>query len=324
MQRLTRMLVLVAGAIATTLISFSAQAQGAYPNRAIRITVPFPAGGGVDFVSRLVGQAMSENWGQPVLVENRPGGNQFIGAEAVARATPDGYTLLATIDGTFTMNPSLFSKMPYDPVKDFAPVSILTQQPMVLVGHPSVAPANLADLVAHLKGGAKLAYAHPALPAQLAGELFKSMAGVDVLAVPYKGGAPAMQDTLSGQVGLLFDLPSNVVPHIKAGKLKAYAQSTAKRSPLLPDVPTFQEAGLAGYVLGTWVGIAAPAGTPRDVITKLNAETTRILALPQVRDRLTGAGAEILATTPDEFARVVRDDTVKFDRIIKQAGIKLE
>ena len=299
-------------------------AQGTYPTKPIRIIVPFPAGGGVDFVTRLLGQKMSENWKQPVLVENRPGANQFIGAEAVARATPDGYTLLATIDGTFTMNPSLFAKLPYDPVKDFAPISLISQQPVVLVGHPSVTASTLKELIAQLKGGAKLAYAHPALPSQLAGELFKSMAGVDLLAVPYKGGAPAMQDTLAGQVGLLFDLPSNVVPHIKAGKLKAFAQSTRKRSPLLPDVPTFEEAGLTGYELGTWVGIVAPAATPREIVTKLNTELVRILALPDVRERLTGVGVEILATSPEDFTKIIREDSIKFDRIIKQAGIKLE
>ena len=301
-----------------------ALAQTTFPTKPFRIIVPCPAGGGVDFVTRLVSLKMAENWKQSVLVENRPGGNQFIGAEAVARSAPDGYTLFATIDGTFTMNPSLFAKMPYDPVNDFAPITIATRQPIVLVGHPSVAADNLQGLIAHLKGGGKLAYAHAALPAQLAGELFKSMAGVELLAVPYKGGAPAMQDTLSGQVGLFFDLPSNVVPHLRAGKLKPFAQSTRKRSPLLPDVPTFEEAGLAGYELGTWVGFLAPAATPREVMTRLHEEIVRVLALPDVRERLTGVGVEILATSPEEFTRIMRADAVKFDRIIKQAGIKLE
>lgn len=211
-----------------------ALAQNTFPTKPIRIIVPFPAGGGVDFVTRMVSQKMAENWKQSVLVENRPGGNQFIGAEAMARSAPDGYTLFATIDGTFTMNPSLFAKMPYDPVNDFAPITIATRQPIVLVDHPAVAADNLQGLIAHLKGGGKLAYAHAALPSQLAGGLFKSMAGVELLSVPYKGGAPALQDTLSGQVGLFFYFPSNVVPHIARANSSPLPNRRASARPCCP------------------------------------------------------------------------------------------
>lgn len=302
-----------------------AAAQDAYPSKPIKIIVPFPPGGGTDMVARIIGQKLAESWKVPVLVDNRPGGNSMIGAELAARSPADGYTLFLTIDSTFTMNPSVYSKLPYDPVRDFAPVTLAATIPLLLAVNPNSPIHSVKDLIATAKAkpGA-LAYAHGALPAQIAGEMFKSIAQVDLLAVPYKGGAPAVADVIAGTVPVLFDSLGPTMPNIKAGRLRAIAVTSPRRSPSLPEVPTLAEMGLDNYSLVTWVGIFAPAAVPRERIAKLHGEISRILRLGDTRERLAETGVDVVASTPEELATVVRDDAAKFARIIKSAGIRLD
>lgn len=300
-------------------------AQDAYPSRPIRIIVPFPPGGGSDTVTRLVAAKLTEAWKVPVLVENRPGGNTVIAAEAAAKAPADGYTLFTAIDSTLAMNQHLYAKLPYDPINGFAPVTQAVSMPMVLALNPGVDASSVKELIALAKAkGGQFAYAHGALPAQVAGEVFKSMAKVDMLSVPYKGSAPAMMDTIGGTVPTIFDALGPAMPHIKAGKVKALAVTSRQRSAALPNVPTMAEAGLPGFDIVTWIGFLAPAGTSPDIVAKLNREMVRILELPETRDRLADLGMDVVASTPQQFAQTIKDDAVKFGRIIKSAGIKLD
>jgi tripartite-type tricarboxylate transporter receptor subunit TctC len=302
-----------------------ALADDAYPSKPIRIIVPFPPGGGTDIVSRTVAAKLTESWKVPVVVENRAGGNTLIGAEAAARSAPDGYTLFVPIDSTLAMNQSLYTKLPYDPITSFTPITLAISMPMVLAVHPSVEAHNVKDLLALAKAkNGQLAYAHGALPAQVAGEVFKSSAKVDMLAVPYKGGSPAMTDVVGGTVPVIFDALGPAMSFLKAGKVRPLAVTTRNRSPLLPDVPTLAEAGVPGVDLATWIGFVAPAGVDKAIVTKLNREIVRILNLPETKERLTGIGMEVVASTPEQFAQTIKDDAVKFGRIIKSAGIKLD
>ena len=300
-------------------------ADEAYPNKPIRIIVPFPPGGGTDIVSRHVAAKLSESWKVPVVVDNRAGGNTLIGAEAAAKSAPDGYTLFVPIDSTLAMNQSLYTKLPYDPINSFTPITLAIHMPMVLAVHPSVEANSVKDLIALAKAkGGQLAYAHGALPAQVAGEVFKSSAKVDMLAVPYKGGAPAMTDVVGGTVPVIFDALGPAMQFLKSGKVRPLAVTSRQRSPLLPDVPTLGEAGVEGVDLVTWIGFVAPAGTDKAIVSKLNREIVRILNLPETKERLTGIGMEVVASTPEQFAQTIKDDAVKFGRIIKSAGIKLD
>jgi tripartite-type tricarboxylate transporter receptor subunit TctC len=303
----------------------SVLADDAYPNRPIRIIVPFPPGGGTDIVSRTVAAKLTESWKVPVVVDNRPGGNTLIGAEAAARSAPDGYTLFVPIDSTLAMNQSLYAKLPYDPINGFTPITLAIHMPMVLAVHPSVEARNVKDLVALAKAkGGQLAYAHGALPAQVAGEVFKSSAQVDMLAVPYKGGSPAMTDVVGGTVPVIFDALGPAMSFVKAGKVRPLAVTSRNRSPSLPDVPTLAEAGVPGVDLVTWIGFVAPAGVDKAIVTKLNREIVRILNLPETKEKLTGIGMEVVGSTPEQFAQTIKDDAVKFGRIIKSAGIRID
>jgi tripartite-type tricarboxylate transporter receptor subunit TctC len=300
-------------------------AQDAYPSRQIQIIVPFAPGGGTDIVSRTVAARMTESWKVPVIVDNRPGGNTIIGAQLAARAAPDGYTLFVAIDSTLAMNQSLYAKLPYDPIKDFAPVTLAISQPMVLAVHPSVQATSVKDLIALAKAKpGQLAYAHGALPAQIAGELFKSAAGVDMIGVPYKGSGPAMNDVVGGSVPVIFDALGPAASFIKAGKVRALAVTSAEPAQALPGVPTMAQSGLAGFDLVTWIGFLVPAGVNRDLVSRLNAELVRILRLPDTRERFAGMGMTVIASSPEQFAQTIKSDAAKFDRIIKSAGIKVE
>jgi tripartite-type tricarboxylate transporter receptor subunit TctC len=302
-----------------------AHAQDSYPSRQIQIIVPFAPGGGTDIVSRTVAARMTENWKVPVIVDNRPGGNTIIGAQLAARAAPDGYTLFVAIDSTLAMNQSLYAKLPYDPIKDFAPVTLAISQPMVLAVHPSVQASTVKDLIALAKAKpGQLPYAHGALPAQIAGELFKSAAGVDMIGVPYKGSGPAMNDVVGGSVPVIFDALGPAASFIKAGKVRALAVTSAEPAAALPGVPTMAQSGLAGFDLVTWIGFLVPAGVNRDIVAKLNAELVRILQLPDTRERFAGMGMTVIASSPGEFAQTIKSDAAKFERIIKSAGIKVE
>ncbi|MDP3519561.1 MAG: tripartite tricarboxylate transporter substrate binding protein [Hydrogenophaga sp.] len=306
-------------------LPLAAVAQASFPSKPIRIIVPFPPGGGTDTVARAVAARLTESWKQPVTVDNRPGGNTLIGAEAAAKAAPDGHTLFVAIDSTLAMNPSLYAKLPYDPVASFTPVTLAIHMPMVLAVHPSVKAQNVKELLALAKQEAgKLAYAHGALPAQVAGESFKASSGADLLAVPYKGGAPAMTDTIGGTVPVIFDALGPAMAHIMGNKVRALAVTSATRSPLLPEVPTLAEAGVPGIDLVTWIGFLTPAGVDKAIVTKLNQEIVRILQLREVREQLSGMGMTVVAGSPEQFVQTIQDDTVKFSRIIKSAGIRID
>lgn len=308
-----------------TLPAVQARAQPSYPSKPIRIIVPFPPGGGSDLVARTIAARLGERWSQPVVVDNRPGGNTLIAAEAAARAAPDGHTLLVAIDSTLAMNQSLYRKLPYDPVKSFAPVTLAITMPMVLAVHPSVQARSVTELLALARARpGQLAYAHGAMPAQVAGEVFKSATGADLLAVPYKGGAPAMADTVAGQVPLIFDALGPAMPYIHSGKVRALAVTSATRNPLLPEVPTLAESGIPGVDLQTWIGVVVPAATPRTIIARLHQELVAILQMPQTRALLSGMGMTIVAGTPEQFAHTIDQDTRKFGRIIEAAGIRLD
>ena len=311
--------------LALPLAAAAGTAADTFPERPIRIIVPFPPGGGTDTVARSVAAKLSESWNVPVTVDNRPGGNTLIGAEMAARAAPDGYTLFLPIDSTLAMNQSLYAKLPYDPINGFAPVSLAITMPMVLAVHPSVEARSVKELIGLAKSrDGKLAYAHGALPAQVAGEAFKSAAKVDMVAVPYKGSGPAMTDVVGGQVPVIFDALGPAIAFVKAGKVRPLAVTSAKRSPSLPDVPTLAESGLTDVDLVTWIGFVAPAGTDRTIVAKLNAEITRILKQPETREKLGAMGMDVVASSPEQFKQTIKDDATKLGAVIKAAGIKLD
>lgn len=298
-----------------------------YPAKPIKLVIPFPPGGPLDLTGRAIGQKLQEAWGQPVVVENRPGAGGNIGADAVAKSAPDGYTLVMGALSTHAVNPHLFTKMPYDALKDFAPITLVAITPNVLVVNPAVPANNVKELVALAKASpGKLAFASGSngSAGHLAGELFKTLAGIDIVHVPYKGGAPAMQDLLGGQVQFMFDNLANSMAQIKAGKLKAFAVTTAKRSPFAPELPTMAEAGVTGFDISTWYGILAPAHTPPDIVRKLNAEIVRILNSDDMREKLKIQGAEPAPTSPEEFAAFIRAEWTKYAKIVKDSGAKVD
>ncbi len=310
------------------LIAFvgAAGAQQAYPVKPIRFIVPFPPGGSTDPLARLVGQKLTEAWGQQVIVENRPGGATVIGTEAAAKAAPDGYTILLAAS-THVINSLLMRDLPYDSFKDFAPVANLIKSEFVLVLHPAVPVNNLQQFIALAKskpGELNYGTAGNGNPNHLAGELFNMMAGVKMQAVPYKGGGPAITDLLGGQVEVLFSVLYSVVPHIKAGRLKAIAVARETRLPSLPQVPTFIEAGLPGFDPKSWQGIIAPAGTPKAIIDKMATEISRILAQRDVSEKLRSQGTEPFFHGPEQFAKLMQADSVRIAAIIKTANIKLD
>lgn len=301
-------------------------AQQAFPNRQIRIIVPFAPGGGIDIVARLVGQKLAESFGQPVVVENRPGGSTVIGTEAVFKSPSDGYTLLA-MSSSHVTNPHLIPKLPYDSLKDFSPVATLVNTEFVLALHPAVPARNLPEFIALAKSKPdQLNYssAGNASSPHIAGELFSLTAGIRMQHVPYKGGAPAVVDLIGGMVQLSIQPPIFVISHINSGKLKGIAISGRSRFSGLPDVPTFAEAGLPDYEMNAWFGMLAPGGTPKAVIDKLSAEIERILLLPDMKQKLLLQGLEPFISTPDQFAALMKSDYEKYKKIIKTANIKLD
>lgn len=313
-------------ALALLATAIGAQAQ-AYPNKPIRLICPFPPGGAVDIASRAAAHTLSQLLGQPVTVDNRPGAGGNIGAEITAKSAPDGYTLLMTTSGIMAINPALYSKIPFDSIKDFAPISMLVSLNNVLVLHPSVPAKSVQEVVAMAKAQpGKLTYASSGngTSIHLSGELFKTMAGVDMLHIPYKGSAPAVTDLLAGQVNMMFDNIPSSLPHIKAGKLRALAVTGAKRSPQLPDLPTIAEAGITGYDSYVWFGVVAPAGTPPEIIARLNAALVKTAATPAFRDRLTEQGYEVLSSTPEQMANNIRGEIAKWGKIVKASGAKVD
>ena len=301
----------------------TASAQSTYPAKAIRYVVPFPAGGPLDIVARALGQELNKSWNQPIIIDNRPGAGGNIGADLVAKAPADGYTILMGAVSTHAINVTLYSKLPYDPVRDFAPITLITSVPNVLVVHPSVPAISVKELIALAKakpGQINFASGSTGSAGHLAGELFKTMAGVNMVHIPYKGAAPAVVDLLGGHVSLMFDNMSSALPNIKSGRVRALAVTTLKRSPLLPQLPTISEAGLRGFDISTWFGIFAPAGTPPDIVARLNTETVRILNTREMKERLLALGAEPAGNKPDEFAAFVRLEIQKYARVVKASG----
>ena len=298
-----------------------------FPTRPIRIVVPFPAGGTTDVLARAAAQKLSESLGQPAVVDNRPGAGGNIGAELVAKAPPDGYTLLMGTVGTHAINPSLYPRMPYDHVRDFAPVILVAGVPNVLVINPALPVNSVAELLAYAKanpGKLNFASSGNGTSIHLSGELFKTMTGVQMAHVPYKGSAPALQDLMGGSVQLMFDnLPSSLAL-IKAGKLKALAVTSLARAAALPDVPTLAESGLPGFEASSWFGLLAPAGTPQPVIAKVNSEVAKWLASPEAKEKLLAQGAIAAGGTPEDFARHIAAETAKWQKVVKESGAKID
>lgn len=320
-----RMIANLFAVLALTAISAASSAQG-FPNKPIRLIVPFSAGGPTDVLARIVAQKLTESLGQQVVIDNHTGSGGNIGTDIVAKATPDGYTLLMAIVG-HVINASLYSKLPYDPVKDFAPITLTGAATIIMVAHPSLPAKSIKELIALAKskpGQLNLASPGSGTPHHLAAELFKTMAGIDMVHIPYKGAAPAVTDLLGGQVSVAFVSLPAALPHVKARKLTALGITSDKRSAVAPEVPTFAEAGLPGYGLENWYGALAPAGTPREIVNKLNSTIVKVLQLPDVKERLNGQGFEIRTSTPEQFAAYIKSETVKWAKIVKDSGAKVD
>jgi len=313
-------------ALLVLIIATAASAQS-YPDKSVRMVVPFAAGAGSnDIMARLVAQKLSDELGQQFVVDNRPGASGIIGTDIVAKAPPDGYTVLM-MSLTFTVNPSLFSKLPYDTVRDLIPVTMVASAPLMLVVHPSVPAKSVTEFIAYAKanpGKLNFGSGGPGTTPHLAGEMIKTMAGIQVTHIPYKGGAPALTDLVAGQIQFMCENIPGTLPFAKAGKLRALAVTDLKRSPLLPELPTLDEAGLKGYQIVGWNGLFVPAGTPQPIVNRLNAEVVKALALPDVKDRLATLGADAVGDTPQHFAVFIKAEIPKWAKVVKDAGLKIE
>jgi tripartite-type tricarboxylate transporter receptor subunit TctC len=314
-------------AIIALLAGFAMQAGAqAYPAKPVRIIVPYGTGSATDALARLIAQKMSDSVGQQVVVDNQPGANGIPASAAVAKAAPDGYTVL--LGGSYvTIAPSLYKKPPFDPIRDFAPVSLIVSNQYVLVTHPSVPARTVRDLIKVAKAQpGKLNYAStgPGSPPRLAGELFKSMAGVDMVNITYKGATPALVDMIGGHIDVYFGGISGALPPIAGNKVRPLAVTSNKRSSQLPDIPTVAEAALPGYDITTWFGLLAPAGTPREIVNKLNGVIVAIVGEPEMKNYLTGQGVDPVTNTPEQFAAYIKGEVPKFAKIVKAAGIAPE
>lgn len=308
------------------LVLASAVCAQTFPSKPLRIVVPFP-GGLTDVLARMLSPKMGEALGQPVVVENKPGGSGAIGAQEVLRAPADGHTLFLGHIGTHAVNPHVFAKLSYDPDKDFTPVTLLITVPNLLVVHPSVPAADLRELVALAKakpGG--LSYASPGSGSSghLAAELFKVRAGIDIVHVPYRGAAPALQDLMGGQVHLLFDTLAQALPQAKAGKVRALAVTSLRRQPVAPDIATMDEQGFAGWETGPWFGLFVRAGTPETALGRVHAETVKALNAPEVRERLLALGTAVVGNTPEEFAQFIRVEHARWGKVVREAAIRAD
>ncbi|MFL6663980.1 MAG: tripartite tricarboxylate transporter substrate binding protein [Rhizobacter sp.] len=301
------------------------QAQD-YPSRPVRLIVPFAAGGPADVYARFIGQRLQESMGQPFVVDNRPGAGSIIGTDAVAKAEPDGYTLLL-MSNTHTVNESLMPNKPFQLMRDFTPVAPINSSDLVLVTRASLPVQSLRDLIAMAKakpGGLSYASSGPGTPYHMAGELFKAMAGVSIVHIPYKGSSGARTDVLGGQVDLMFDAITTMAEHVRAGKVKALGTTGSTRSAVMPDVPTLSEAGVPGYEATIWLGLLARKGTPPSIVQRLNAEVSRIVGQPEVRKAWEAQGAVPMVMSVDAFGRYLQDDIAKWARIVKVSGAKVE
>jgi tripartite-type tricarboxylate transporter receptor subunit TctC len=298
-----------------------------YPNKPIRLIVPFPPGGGNDVIARVIAQKLTERFGQQVVVDNKAGANGIVGLQALMQAPPDGYTIAVGAAGPMAVNPSLYEKLPYDPLKDFAPITNMVNFPLLLVTHPSVPAKNIQELIALAKAKPQqLYFASPGSgnSGHLAGELFNAMAQVKTVHVPYKGQGPALSDLITGQVQMLYSSIPSVVNQIKSGQLNAVAVGSAKRLASMPDIPTIAESGVPGYEAYSWVGMLAPAKTPKDIVNKLNAEIVDILKRKDVADKLNQQGAIPVGDTPEQFASYIKAEIEKWGGVVRSANIKAD
>jgi tripartite-type tricarboxylate transporter receptor subunit TctC len=313
-------------AAALVLCAFGATAADTYPSKPIKWVVPFPPGGAMDSMARTLGEKLSTSMKQPVIIENRPGAGGSIGSNLVAKAAPDGHTIMIVSIGQ-AVNPSIYPKLPYDAVRDFEPVSLVGIVPNLLVAHPSVKANNVKELITLAKAQpGKITYASAGngTTVHLAAELFNSMAGVDIMHVPYKGSAPAVTDLMGGQVNIMFDSLSSAKPYVEAGKLKALAVTTAKRSNAFPNVPTIAESGLPGYELSGWYAVFVPAKTPKPVVDRLHAELMKALKQDDVRARFALIGAEPVGSSPQELAATLKAETARWEKIVRERNIKAD
>lgn len=309
------------------LFGASAALAQSYPARPVRFIVPFPPGGSADVLARTLAPRIAEGLGQTVVVENRPGAGTAIGAKATADAPPDGYTIMLGTVSSHAMNPGLNPKVGYDPVRDFSPVTLVASIPFALVVHPTMPTKSvreLIDLARANPGRLNYASAGSGTSNHLAGELFKSMGGIDMVHVPYKGSAPALNDLLAGQVNLMFDLVLTAAPHVRANSLRVLAVTGPKRSGVMPDVPTVRESGLPDYEVSAWFGVFGPAGVPAAIVSRLNTEIVRAVGHPEVRERLASQGADAVTSTPAEFAAYVRAEAARWADVVKRANIRPE
>jgi tripartite-type tricarboxylate transporter receptor subunit TctC len=320
-KRIARLFGVIAFALATSTIAQT------WPAKPIKWIVPFAPGGTTDILARTIGEKLTVALAQPVIIENKPGAGGGVGADFTAKAPPDGYTIMGGTISTHAINASLYKSLPYDPVKDFVPITLIARVPNMLVVNPDIPAKNVAELITLLKanpGKYSFASSGNGTSQHLSGELFKSMAGVDMQHIPYKGSPPALQDVVGGQVAMTFDNITTAWPLAKGGKLRALAVTTAKRSSVAPDVPTLSESGLAGYEVGSWQGVFAPVGTPPVIVKRLNAEIVKIINMPDVKEKLIGLGAEPVGNTSEEFAALVRTEVVKWAEVVKQSGAKVD
>ena len=313
--------------LAASLLSLPVQAATAFPNKPIRIIVAYTPAGTTDILARAIGQKMSETWGQPVIIDNRAGAAGNIGTEVAARATPDGHTLLMGTAGTHGINVSLYRKLSWHPVNDFAPVSLSAMVPNIMVVNNALPVKNVREFVAYAKANpGKLSYGSPGngSTAHLSMELFKSMTGSTIVHIPYKGSAGVLTDVMGGQIAMTIDNMPPYIPQVKAGKIRALAVSTGKRSSAMPDLPTIAEAGVPGYEAGAWFGLLAPAGTPKPIVAQLSAESARIIKLPDVSKRVSELGADPVGSTPEQFAELIKTEIAKWAKVIKDANVELQ
>jgi tripartite-type tricarboxylate transporter receptor subunit TctC len=329
-RSLHRSLLPLAGLAVLLPVPAAAQPQPsaqAWPSRAVRIVVPFGPGGSADFVGRLLGQRLTETLGQPVIVENRPGAGAMLGNEVVAKSPPDGYTLTIGTLGPFAVNQSLFRKVPYDSQRDFAPITLTGASSHVLVVHPSMPVKSMPDLIVLAKqrpGQMTFASSGIGNATHLTGELFKSMAGLDVVHVPYKGGGAAVADLIGGHVAFSFASMPSAMPHVRAGRLRALAVAPAQRVSTAPELPTVAESGLPGFSSEDWQGVLAPAKTPQDIVMRLNGEIHKVLGAPEVREKLDTQGFQVRLSTPQQFADLIRSESAKWAKIVKEANIRID